>query len=94
MNRFLRHITEKDNTISQWLFTTGGVAETEVRTFLDICPKRSGTLLQLGPGYRPGNFIVPIYMSLMILHGLLLYYSFNCSFKQIPHSPSHQRGLE
>lgn len=35
------------NSVLFWLFTT---AETEVPTFLDICPKRSGTLTQLDPG--------------------------------------------
>lgn len=38
------------NSVLFWLFTTRGAAETEVPTFLDICPKRSGTLTQLGPG--------------------------------------------
>lgn len=48
MNGFLGYITE--NSVLHWLFTTRGAAETEVQTFRDICPKRSGTLTQLGPG--------------------------------------------
>ena len=47
---FVAYYRKTQQSILRWLFTTGGVAETEVRTFLDICPKRSGTLLHLGPG--------------------------------------------